>query len=82
MVKISPIGDIEHLFAFDSIMRLVLTWSGEQKQRTDRAFLRLIPTNRNKCVPAYSRDAQKVLTVLQCQKVFSVVEFEQKLRAR
>ena len=38
--------------------------------------------NRAKCVPAYSRIVQKVLIVFQCQKVFSVVEFEQKLRER
>lgn len=38
--------------------------------------------NRNKYVPAYSRDVQKVLIVFQCQKVFSVVEFELKLAAK
>lgn len=37
---------------------------------------------RYKCVPACSRDVQKLLIVLQGQKVFSVVEFEQKLRER
>lgn len=38
--------------------------------------------NRDKCVPAYSSDVQKVLIVLQRQKVFSAVKFEQKLRER
>lgn len=38
--------------------------------------------NREKCVPVYSRDVQKVLQALQCQEAFSVVEFEQKLRER
>lgn len=37
---------------------------------------------RDKCIPANSRDVQKVLIVLQCQKVFAVVEFEQKLMER
>lgn len=38
--------------------------------------------NREKCVPVYSRDVQKVLQALQCQEAFSAVEFEQKLRER
>lgn len=37
--------------------------------------------NREKCVPAYSRDVQKELQALQCQEAFSVVAFE-KLRER
>lgn len=38
--------------------------------------------NRNEYVPAYSRVVQKVLIVFQSQKIFSVVEFEQKLVAK
>jgi len=34
MVKIHSIGDIQHLFAFDSIMGLLLIWPGERTQRT------------------------------------------------
>lgn len=38
--------------------------------------------NREKRVPGYSRDVEKVPQALQCQEAFSVVEFEQKLRER
>lgn len=80
VIKLNSTGNVEHLFAFDSIMNLVPMWPGE-KQKTERAILRLVMI-REKCVPVYSRDVEKVLQALPCQEAFSVDEFEQKLRER
>lgn len=80
MEKTNSTGDKQCSFAFNSIMRLVLFQQGERKQTKGGVILRLIAHEQRQECFCTLRDVQKLPTLLQYQKAFSVVELEQKHR--